>query len=143
MKIVKPIYLTFSSATSNATNAKVHIPFHAKFARVVSVSYVGTNQPGAFFIESDMFDNQVVSIQNSITAYPAVYSQDVTIEFAVPKQIQGLYTFYLKKIGDGTPYLPTANDTCGLLVEFYDENSYPYRTTEKTVTFLDIPNKHI
>ena len=145
MKIVKPIYLSFKSANGslNQTSAKVHVPFAVKFARVVSCAYFSTNTQSnnVFFVTSDMTDDQPMSIQNCSTTLPAVYSQDMNIEYSVPKRISSSFTFYLKKVADGTPFNATDGDSCGMIVEFYDENSHYYRSLDTSIPFqaIEIP----
>lgn len=127
MKLVKPIYLSFAQGTSITTNS-IHIPFGVKYARFVSCAYqAGTAQTTFVLIKSDIADGQPIAIVSQDTTYMTLGSQDVLIEYQVPKIIQGTFNYYLTNL-DGTVGTATNNgDKCGFIVEFYDENSYPAR----------------
>lgn len=125
MKIVKLIDITFGSTASYSATANVHVPFGVKFCNIKVAAYVAVTPTVKFVsLSSDMTENQPVALlcqDNSIT----LVNQDISIEYPVPKVIQGTYTFYLRDIGGAHTVQSTGADLITLICEFADENSYP------------------
>jgi len=141
MKIVKGIFLHFAYPSS-VTTQSVNIPFGVKFMKIVSSAYEAQSSLGQYLmLFSDMSENQPISILNQYNSFTDNSSQDILIEFSVPKIIQGNYTFTMFDMS-GKPISSTGDDYLGLIIEFYDENSFPPRIQEKFTPFLEAPKFH-
>ena len=139
MKLVLPIYLTYTAST-NVCTANINIPFNVKYIDFKDVGYfaetaVGSGSNAVVVIVSDMTMQQPICMTNSANSYPSS-NQNVLIEFDHPVSIKGTYNFWLYN-GAGVQVNGTGTtDAVAIIAEFYDEYSMPARIRETDVGIL-------
>lgn len=121
MKLVKAIYIKWTSTTSNNTFVNVSCPFAVKHIHVKSISYnrngaIGTANYGV--LTSSLAENQPLGVFYDDNTYSTSGYSDLSLEFRIPTIINGQYSFSMWN-SSGAPKNPlTSNDDIIVIVEF-------------------------
>ena len=145
MKLIKTVYLSWATNTTYVAQANVHVPFNVKFAHVKAIGYVPATALSQYVvITSDLSENQPLGMVGRDGKYDNA-SMDVLIEYPVPKKIQGQYQFYLTLLTGlaGAGSNASSADTCAIVIEFYDETSFPPHIKTHPQQFLTLPTRSI
>lgn len=141
MKVIRPIYLAYTTAISTQT-AIVSVPFDVKFINVKAIGYTTAVAGNYVTVVSDLSDNQPLGMVTRNNTFDSA-QQNILIEFPVPKKIQGSYKFWLVDTTNTVVTGTGATDHCAIILEFYDDNAYPPRVELKQRQFLDLPTAEV
>ena len=120
MKQTQVIFLTFVAGKSTATS-RISVPFKVKTIHTKAISLTcgdGAVTGEYVTIESDLVNGAPLGSVYNNSSYSAGTLQDIFNQFWNPQQIQGDFTFTMKK-SNGTLYqASTGNDLVAMIIEY-------------------------